>query len=322
MSSHSAHNTITLALTGALAALVFSAATAHADPDAPVPIGDGFNYTDCCVIGPWQALEDQYYQDFSVPNDPAETFEGLVRLDTPFFGFSGVRSDYNVYVEKDIAGNVPVGEQYNSLNFATEGFNLVYNNIGGTPEAAYITPFGDLNFPSWFVEAVGPSLFEPSLYTEPPLSAATMAAAELPAQAFSAATDPPDAPTPIAGTDSPITQSDGPWFEQLQYSQDFSVLNAPDETFEGVVRLDTNGFGLDDHNVSVVQVISGNVSVGEQYNDFTFFDNWGEIYNSIGGTPEAFYITPFGDLDVPTWFVEAVGPTFFEPGAPWLAGLL
>jgi hypothetical protein len=321
VSSHSAHNTITLALTGALAALAFSAATAHANPDAPTPIGDGFNVTDCCVIGPWQALEDQYYQDFSVPNDPADTFEGLVREDSPFFGFSGIRSDYNVYVEKDIAGNVPVGEQYNSLNFDTEGFNLVYNTIGGTPEAAYITPFGDLNFPTWFVEAVGPSLFEPSFYTEPPLSNATMAAAELPGQAFSAATDPPDAPTPIAGTDSPITQSDGPWFEQLQYSQDFSVLNAPDETFEGVVRLDTNDLGLDDHNVSVVQDISGNVPVGEQYNIFTFDDSWGEVYNSIGGTPEAFYITPFGDIDIPAWFVEAVGPTFFEPAAPWLAGL-
>jgi hypothetical protein len=100
-----------------------------------------------------------------------------------------------------------------------------------------------------------------------------------------------------------------PWFEQLQYSQDFSVLNALDETFEGVVRLDTNGLGLDDHNVSVVQDISGNVPVGEQYNIFTFDDVWGEVYNSIGGTPEAFYITPFGDIDIPTWFVEAVGPT-------------
>jgi hypothetical protein len=171
---------ITLTLTGALAALAFSAATVHADVEAPTPIGDAFNYTDCCVIGPWGALEDQYYQDFSVPNDPAETFEGLVRFDTPFFGYSGIDSDYNVYVEKDIAGNVPVGEQYNSLNFATEGFSLVYNNIGGTSEAAYITPFGDLNFPTWFVELLGPSFFEPSFYTEAPLSAATLPAAELP----------------------------------------------------------------------------------------------------------------------------------------------
>jgi hypothetical protein len=148
----------------------------------------------------------------------------------------------------------------------------------------------------------------------------------LAALAFSAATahayPNPDQPTPIAGTDSPITQSEAPWFEQLEYHQDFSVLNAPGETFEGVVRLDTNGFGFDDQNVYVEQVISGNVAVGEQYNAFTFFDNWGEVYNSIGVTPEAFYITPFGDFDLPTWFVEAVGPTFFEPSAPWLAGLL
>jgi hypothetical protein len=149
----------------------------------------------------------------------------------------------------------------------------------------------------------------------------------LAALAFSAATvhaypTDPDAPTPIGGTDFNYTQSSAPWFEQLEYHQDFSVLNAPDETFEGVVRLDTNGFGLDDHNVYVEQDISGNVPVGEQYNIFTFFDNWGEVYNSIGGTPEAFYITPFGDLNFPTWFVEAVGSTFFEPSAPWLAGLL
>jgi len=170
-----------LGLTGALAALAFSAVTAHADPglDAPVPIGDAFNLTDCCVIGPWQALETQYYQDFSVPNDPGDTFEGLVRLDTPFFGFTGISSDYNVYVEKDIAGNVPIGEQYNSLNFATEGFSLIYNNIGGTPEAFFTTPFGDLNYPTWLVELLGPSFFEPSFYTEAPMSAATLSA-ELP----------------------------------------------------------------------------------------------------------------------------------------------
>ena len=99
----------------------------------------------------------------------------------------------------------------------------------------------------------------------------------LAALAFSAATAPadPDAPTPIAGTDSAITQSDGPWFEQLQYSQDFSVLNAPDETFEGVVRLDTNDFGLDDRNVSVVQDISGNVPIGEQYKRLHLFRQLG-----------------------------------------------
>jgi hypothetical protein len=192
VSSHSAHNTITLALTGALAALAFSAATAQASPDAPTPIGDGFNVTDCCVIGPWQALEDQYYQDFSVPNDPANTFEGLVREDSPFFGFSGIRSDYNVYVEKDIAGNVPVGEQYNSLNFNLDGVYLVYDNIGGTPEASFITPSGDLNFPTWFVELLGPSFFEPSIYTGAPLLDATLPAAELPGLAA-------DAPSLLAG---------------------------------------------------------------------------------------------------------------------------
>ena len=314
MSSHSAHNTITLALTGALAALAFSAATAQASPDAPTPIGDGFNVTDCCVIGPWQALEDQYYQDFSVPNDPANTFEGLVREDSPFFGFSGIRSDYNVYVEKDIAGNVPVGEQYNSLNFATEGFSLVYNNIGGTSEAAYITPFGDLNFPTWFVEAVGPSLFEPSFYTEPPLSNATMAASELPGLAAEpeVPTPFPDEPTPF-GPSFDVTSGTGPWSWHAQQSTDFSVLNHPDETFVGVERMYYDAFGFNEYNIYVAQDISGNVPVGEQYNDFTFLDNWGEVYNDIGGTPEAFYITPFGDLNVPTSLVEALGPSFFEP---------
>lgn len=66
----------------------------------------------------------------------------------------------------------------------------------------------------------------------------------------------------------------------------------------------------------------GNVPVGEQYNDFWIGNDWGVVYNDIGVTPEAFYITPFGDLNVPTWFVEAVGPTFFEPSAPWLAGVV
>ena len=138
----------------------------------------------------------------------------------------------------------------------------------------------------------------------------------LAALAFSGATaraDGPDAPTPIAGTESAVTQSIAPLFEQLQYSQDFSVLNAPDETFEGVVRLGTNLLGLDSQNVSVLQDIVGNVPVGEQYNDVTFNDSWGEVYNSIGGTPEAFYTTPFGDLNFPTWFVDAAGPSFFEP---------
>jgi len=90
------------AVSAAFAGALALAATAHADISEPTPIGDAFNLTDCCVTGPWLALETQYYQDFSVPNDPADTFEGLVRVDTPFFGYSGIASDYNVYVEKDI----------------------------------------------------------------------------------------------------------------------------------------------------------------------------------------------------------------------------
>jgi hypothetical protein len=187
---------ITVAFTCALAALAFSAATAHADTDYPTPIGDEFNTTDCCVTGPWQDLEEQGYQDFSVPNDPADTFEGLVRFDSqssgPELGYNLLRSDYNVYVEKDILGNVPVGEQYNSLNFNLDGVYLVYDNIGGTPEASFITPSGDLNFPTWFVELLGPSFFEPSIYTGAPLLDATLPAAELPGLAA-------DAPSLLAG---------------------------------------------------------------------------------------------------------------------------
>ena len=316
---------ITVALTGALAALAFSAATAHAhtDYDYPTPIGDGFNYTDCCVTGPWGALETQYFQDFSVPNDPADTFEGLVREDSPFFGYSGIASDNNVYVEQDITGNVPIGEQYNSLNFggptspSLDGFHLIYNDIGVTPEAFLSTPFGDLNFPTWFVEAVGPSLFEPSFYTEPPLSGATMAAAELPALAFSAATAhadyvyDPDGPIPF-GPSFDETSGGDLWSAHGQLSTDYSVLNHPDETFVGVERLYYDAFGFSETNIYVAQDISGNVPVGEQYNDFMIGDFWGEVYNDIGGTPEAFYITPFGDLNVPTSLVEALGPSFFE----------
>jgi hypothetical protein len=76
-----------------------------------------------------------------------------------------VVENYNVSVEQDIAGDVPVGEQYNDFTF--DAFGEVYNNIGGTPEAFYTTPFGDFNFPTWFVEAVGPTFFEPSLFFEP-----------------------------------------------------------------------------------------------------------------------------------------------------------
>jgi hypothetical protein len=166
---------ITLTLTGALAALAFSAATAHADPDAPTPIGTEFNIT-YNFVGPWLDYQTLYDQDFSVPNAPAETFEGAVTSDPLGQG----SYNYNVFVEQDISGNVPVGEQYNDFNIGTDGFGEVYNTIGGTPEAFYTTPFGDLNFPTWFVEALGPTFFEPSIFTEPPLSAATLSAAELP----------------------------------------------------------------------------------------------------------------------------------------------
>jgi hypothetical protein len=99
---------------------------------------------------------------------------------------------------------------------------------------------------------------------------------------------------------------------------DFSVLNAPDQTFEGTVLYRLGEYGGENYNLSVTEDISGNVPLGEQYNDFTFYDvlgEWGEVYNDIGVTPEAFLITPFGDIDFPTAFVEAVGPTFFEPWA-------
>jgi hypothetical protein len=174
---------ITLTLTGALAALAFSAATAHADSDAPTPIGPEFN-----IIAdgghPWVG-GILGYQDFSLLNAPAETFEGAVRND---YDLVGGNND-NILVEQDISGNVPVGEQYN--DFTIDGFGEVYNSIGGTPEAFFTTPFGDLNFPTWFVEAVGPSFFEPSLYFES-LPATTLSAAELPGLAA-------DLPSLLAG---------------------------------------------------------------------------------------------------------------------------
>ncbi len=163
---------ITLTLTGALAALAFSAATARADLDAPTPFGPEFNYN--FDDSPW-LQQTLYDQDFSLFNAPAETFDGAVRNDYAYYG--GAR-DYNVSVEQDISGNVPVGEQYNDFRIF-DGFGEIYNNIGGTPEAFYTTPFGDLNFPTWFVEALGPSFFEPSLYFES-LGATTLSAAELP----------------------------------------------------------------------------------------------------------------------------------------------
>jgi hypothetical protein len=181
---------ITLTLTGALAALALSAATAHADLDAPTPIGDEFNVNDFIGLGPWLDTQELYNQDFSVPNAPDETFEGVVRFDQV-----GVGSyNYNLFVEHDIAGNVPIGEQYNDISFGLglNGFGEVYNTIGGTPEAFVVTPFGDLSFPTWFVEAVGPSFFEPASLTEAPVSAAALPAAELPGLAA-------DLPSLLAG---------------------------------------------------------------------------------------------------------------------------
>ena len=173
---------MTMILTGALAVLAFSAATAHADLDAPTPIGDEFNVNDFIGLGPWLDTQELYNQDFSVPNAPDETFEGVVRQDYTLW----LTANDHIVVDQDITGNVPVGEQYNDF-FITltaeatgaNSFGLVYNDIGGTPEAFFTTPSGDLNFPTWFVEAVGPSFFEPSLYFES-LPAATSSAAELP----------------------------------------------------------------------------------------------------------------------------------------------
>ena len=122
----------------------------------------------------------------------------------------------------------------------------------------------------------------------------------------------PDAPTPIDLEPNVISDAGHPWVAGILGHQDFSVLNHPDETFEAVVRNDYDLFGGNNDNILVEQDISGNVPLGEQYNYFTFGD-FGEVYNNINGTPEAFYTTPFGDLNFPTWFVEAVGPNFFEP---------
>jgi hypothetical protein len=132
----------------------------------------------------------------------------------------------------------------------------------------------------------------------------------------------PDLPTPIDFNLNTIGvyEIPNPLFSQETEvtNLDFSVLNAPDQTFEGTELYRLGEYGGENYNLSVVQDIAGNVPIGEQYNDFTFFPdlgNWGEVYNDIGVTPEAFLTTPFGDIDFPTAFVEAVGPTFFEPWA-------
>jgi hypothetical protein len=182
---------IILTLTGALAALAFSAATAHADlddPGAPTPIDTGFDFV---FDGghPW-VTGTMWNQDFSVLNNPDETFEGVVRSDYTLW----LTANDHIAVAQDISGNVAVGEQYNDFYLpltadatGANSFGLVYNDIGGTPEAFFTTPFGDINFPTPFVEAVGPSFFEPSLFFES-LPAATAPAAELPGLAGDLAT--------------------------------------------------------------------------------------------------------------------------------------
>jgi hypothetical protein len=115
----------------------------------------------------------------------------------------------------------------------------------------------------------------------------------------------PDAPTPI-GPETDIGQLAGPFESSTFDDQDFSV---PDGTFEASVRTTDTPLGTD-YLIGVDQDLTGNVT-GE-YNYFGV-DGFGEVYDSLGGTPEAFYVTPMGDIDVPTSFVEAVGPSFFEP---------
>jgi hypothetical protein len=147
----------------------------------------------------------------------------------------------------------------------------------------------------------------------------------LAALAFSAATahaDPgwPDSPTSLDGGFNVLFHGSNSSFSTETWNQDFSVLNNPDETFMGAVTSELGVHCCDNYNVTVAEDISGSVPTGEQYNDFTFLylpilGHWGEVYNDIGVTPEAFLTTPFGNIDFPTAFVEAVGPTFFEPWA-------
>ncbi len=153
---------ITLAVTGALAALALSAATAHGDPawpDSPTSLDGG---SDILFGGSNSSFTaETWNQDFSVLNNPDETFVGAVTREL------GVHccDNYNVSVEQDISGNVPIGEQYNDFTFLylplLGHWSLVYNDIGVTPEAFFTTPLGDLNFPNAFVEAAGPTFFEP-----------------------------------------------------------------------------------------------------------------------------------------------------------------
>ena len=164
---------ITLALagavTGALAALTFSAATAHACnvnlacPDVPTPYDFDLYTVDVQDIQNPLFFQETLYDnlDFSVPNDPSETFEATVLYRLGEHG----GENFNLSVTHDISGNVPIGEQYNDftiVNFPILGeWDVVYNDIGVTPEAFLATPFGDIDFPTAFVEAVGPTFFEP-----------------------------------------------------------------------------------------------------------------------------------------------------------------
>ncbi|MEB3022375.1 hypothetical protein [[Mycobacterium] crassicus] len=144
------------------------------------------------------------------------------------------------------------------------------------------------------------------------------------AQACNGVTDCPDLPTQIDYDLNAIGvyELNNPLFiqESKVTNLEFSVLNAPDQTFVGTEIYRVGEYGGDNYNLTVEQDLSGNVPIGEQYNDFTFINFpvlgvWGEVYNDIGVTPEAFLTTPFGEIDFPTAFVEAVGPTFFEPWA-------
>jgi hypothetical protein len=50
---------------------------------------------------------------------------------------------------------------------------------------------------------------------------------------------------------------------------------------------------------------------GQQYNVF-LIDGYGEYFDSIGGTDQAGYITPMGDIPAPQALAD-LGPTFWEP---------
>lgn len=117
----------------------------------------------------------------------------------------------------------------------------------------------------------------------------------------------PDAPTPI-GPETDIGQLNDPLLLE-SWTFDDQAFSVPDGTFEASVRTTDTPLGTD-YLIDVDKDLTGDVS-GE-YNYFGV-DGFGEVYDSLGATPEAFYVTPMGDIDVPTSFVEALGPSFFEP---------